>query len=133
MAQEYRIKIQNELKVNSEDVENTGYNNQGTPAEKTAQKANENISKVIALQVGKIALQNTISMFGTLTGDYIQQAQLQSITEIGTTILMAAKGGKVGIAVAIANVVVKAANAGAQAVINTRQAEMIRIRTGGSR
>lgn len=132
MAKEYRIKIQNELIMDSQDV--TGQDKQDTQSKKDkAADDNKNTSGAIALYVGKQMAQSLIGNFGALTGDYIQQANLNSIMELSTTIISAVKFGKVGVIMAVANVATKALTYGINKTIETRNADMLTVRTGGSR
>jgi len=134
MAKEYKIKIQNELTVDSKDV--TGQNN---PADKNGiqkPKSNDNgqsTSEAVAMYTLKKLAQTAISNFGSLTGDYIQSAYLSGAVGIVSDVFMIAKFGWAGVAM----VAVDTASQGVSkltTILNTNRAsEQLTIRTGGSR
>lgn len=132
MAKEYRIRIQNELTVDSQDV--TGQAKQD-PAntEQKSTRDHQQTAGAIAIYVGRQIASSVIGNFGTLTGNYIQQANVNSLLEVGTTLIMAAKFGKAGVIMAVANVASKAISYGANKNIENKNADMLNIRTGGTR
>ena len=134
MAKEYRIRIQNELTVDSHDV--TGQNN---PADKNGiQKPKDSskeqtASEALAVYTFKKAAQTALSNFGALTGDYIQSAYLQSAANVVTDVIMIAKFGWAGVAMAAVDVVSKGVGFFADMTTQNRNAEQLAVRTGGSR
>lgn len=134
MAQEYRIRIQNELTVDSHDV--TRQNNPVGP--NGIQKSNsgtkeQSPSEALALYTFQKASQTIISNFGALTGDSIQAAYLNNASSLVTDIIAIAKFGWAGVAMAVVDVVSKTTGYVANKNLANRDAEQLRIRTGGSR
>lgn len=132
---EYYIHVQAEL-VETGDT-SAPSNKSATPDQTTKKLTKEagdkagsgSVSKVIAIQMGKKALNYGIQNYANLTGDYIGQANIGSIIEIASLAAMAA-AGPVGIASAVASVTVKSVSYGIDMAKKRREVEFLRERTG---
>jgi hypothetical protein len=140
LAKEYKISIDNNL-VGLEQVGQSAsqevkspIGDQNAKAEALAEKTSKfgSISKAIAVQMGKQALNYALSNYGSLTGDYITQNKISEMLEVGSLIAMAASGW-VGAAAAIGAVAVKAVNRYVDVKKSEIQSNAMQIRTGGSR
>jgi len=135
MDTEYRIPINIEL-IATESKGTPSPTSKATPAQTQKKLANEasneasgSVSKVVAIQVGKRALQYGIQNYGNLTGDYVGQANISAGLQVAGLVAMALQG-PVGIAAAAVSLGTQALSYGIDMNKRNREAQFLRERTG---
>lgn len=126
MATEYTLRVDNVVTVKGDD----GTGKKSSKEEIRDRAVSSQIGSTIAIQMAKQATQFVVSNYGDLTGDYIQQKNLQGAIEIGGMALMAIKGGFVGVAMAIGTLAVKVAQRNIEIERANRSIALLRERTG---
>ncbi|MCK9577407.1 MAG: hypothetical protein M0R51_16005 [Clostridia bacterium] len=126
MATEYTLRVDNVVTVKGDD----GTGKKSSKEEIRDRSASSQIGSTIAIQMAKQATQFVVSNYGDLTGDYIQQKNIQGAIEIGGMALMAIKGGVVGVAMAIGTLAVKVAQRSIEIERANRSIALLRERTG---
>lgn len=131
---EYIIKVQNEL-IKTGDT-HVPTEESATPEQTTkklvkeaSNEASESVSKVVAIQVGKQALQYGIQNYGNLTGDYVGQANISAGLQVAGLVAMASQG-PVGIAAAAVSLGTQALSYGIDMNKRNRETQFLRERTG---
>lgn len=132
---EYRITAEMELLQTNTD-KSPSPQSKSTPAQTTKKLANEasneasgSVSKLVAIQMGKQALQYGMSNYGNLTGDYVGQANISAGLQVAGLVAMASQG-PLGIAAAVTSLGIQAANYGIDMAKKRRETEFLRERTG---
>lgn len=133
---EYDIYIHHD--ISGGENETAGATSQIASAGTTPQKQVEaaktsntsNITKLVAVKIGKDALQWGVSNYGNLTGDYLGQTRIQEAIGIGAGILTAAKGGVLGVIAVGATIGIKAANRAITLAKERQETELLRARVG---
>jgi len=126
MATEYILRVDNVVTVKNDD----GTGRESPKDEIKSRAVSSQIGSTIAVQMAKQATQFVIGNYGDLTGDYIQQKNIQSVIEIGGLSFMAMKGGVVGIAIAMGTIAVKIAQQNIAVEKMNRSTALLRERTG---
>lgn len=131
---EYIIKVQNELiKTGDTHVPTeesaTPEQTQKKIAKEASNEASGSVSKLVAIQIGKQALQYGMSNYGNLTGDYVGQANISAGLQVAGLVAMASQG-PLGIAAAVTSLGIQAANYGIDMAKKRRETEFLRERTG---
>lgn len=131
---EYIIKVQNEL-IKTGDT-HVPTEESATPEQTTkkltkeaSNEASESVSKVVAIQMGKQALQYGIQNYGNLTGDYVTQANISAGLQVAGLVAMASQG-PVGIAAAVVSLGTQALSYGIDVANRNREAQFLRERVG---
>lgn len=131
---EYYIYVQAEL-VETGDTR-VPSNKSATPDQTTKKLTKEasnegsgSVSKIIAIQMGKQALQYGIQNFANLTGDYITQSNIGTAIQVTSLVAMASQG-PVGIAAAAVSLGTQALNYGIDMNKRNREAQFLRERVG---
>jgi len=135
MDTEYRIPINVEL-IATESKGTPSPTSKATPgqtqkklAKEASNEASGSVSKVVAIQVGKRALQYGIQNYGNLTGDYVGQANISAGLQVAGLVAMALQG-PVGIAAAAVSLGTQALSYGIDMNKRNREAQFLRERTG---
>lgn len=135
MDTEYRIPINVEL-IATESKGTPSPTSKVTPdqtqkklAKEASNEASGSVSKVVAIQVGKRALQYGIQNYGNLTGDYVTQANISAGLQVAGLVAMASQG-PVGIAAAAVSLGTQALSYGIDMNKRNREAQFLRERTG---
>lgn len=135
MDTEYRIPINVEL-IATESKGTPSPTSKVTPdqtqkklAKEASNEASGSVSKVVAIQVGKRALQYGIQNYGNLTGDYVGQANISAGLQVAGLVAMALQG-PVGIAAAAVSLGTQALSYGIDMSKRNREAQFLRERTG---
>lgn len=127
------IKGQYNQNENNYGIENLSFNPEGgverTGARQNSSPRNGGVTNAVVANVAKKAIQYGISQYGNLTGDYVTQANISAMIEIGGLVAMAATG-PVGIAAAVTSLGIQAANYGIDMAKKRRETEFLRERTG---
>lgn len=126
MATEYTLRVDNVVTVKGDD----GTGKKSSKEEIRDRAVSSQIGSTIAIQMAKQATQFVVSNYGDLTGDYIQQKNIQGAIEISGMALMAIKGGVVGVAMAIGTLAVKVAQRNIEIERANRSIALLRERTG---
>lgn len=126
MATEYTLRVDNVVTVKGDD----GTGQKSSKEEIKSREMSSQIGATIAIQMAKQATQFVVSNYGDLTGDYIQQKNIQGAFEIGGLALMAIKGGAVGVALAVGTLVIKVAQRNIEVERANRSIALLRERTG---
>lgn len=126
MATEYTLRVDNVVTVKGDD----GTGQKTSKEEIKSREMSSQIGSTIAIQMAKQATQFVVSNYGDLTGDYIQQKNIQGALEIGGLALMAIKGGAVGTALAVGILVIKVAQRSIEVERANRSIALLRERTG---
>lgn len=126
MATEYTLRVDNVVTVKGDD----GTGQKSSKEEIKSREMSSQIGSTIAIQMAKQATQFVVSNYGDLTGDYIQQKNIQGAIEIGGLALMAIKGGAVGVALAVGTLVIKVAQRNIEVERANRSIALLRERTG---
>lgn len=126
MATEYTLRVDNVVTVKGDD----GTGQKSSKEEIKSREMSSQIGSTIAIQMAKQATQFVVSNYGDLTGDYIQQKNIQGVVEIGGLALMAIKGGAVGTALAVGILVIKVAQRNIEVERANRSIALLRERTG---
>jgi hypothetical protein len=136
MDTEYRIPINIEL-IATESKGTPSPTSKATPDQTQKKLANEAsneaggvLSKMVAIQVGKQAINYGLQNYGNLTGDYITQSHLQTANQLGGTLLMAVKGGIAGMTIAAASLGFQVISYGIDVANRNREAQCLRERVG---
>ena len=131
---EYIIKVQSELRKTGDTHVPT--EESATPEQTTkkltkeaSNEASESVSKVVAIQVGKQALQYGIQNYGNLTGDYVRQANISAGLQVAGLVAMASQG-PVGIAAAAVSLGTQVLSYGIDMNKRNREAQFLRERVG---
>lgn len=131
---EYIIKVQNEL-IKTGDT-HVPTEESATPEQTTkkltkeaSNEASESVSKVVAIQMGKQALQYGIQNYGNLTGDYVRQANISAGLQVAGLVAMASQG-PVGIAAAVVSLGTQTLSYGIDMNNRNREAQFLRERVG---
>lgn len=131
---EYIIKVQNEL-IKTGDT-HVPTEESATPEQTTkkltkeaSNEASESVSKVVAIQMGKQALQYGIQNYGNLTGDYVTQANISAGLQVAGLVAMASQG-PVGIAAAAVSLGTQALSYSIDMNKRNREAQFLRERVG---
>ena len=85
---------------------------------------------MVAIQVGKQAINYGLQNYGNLTGDYITQSHLQTANQLGGTLLMAVKGGIAGMVIATASLGFQVISYGIDVANRNREVQFLRERVG---
>ena len=135
MDTEYRIPINIEL-IATESKGTPSPTSKVTPdqtqkklAKEASNEASGSVSKVVAIQVGKRALQYGIQNYGNLTGDYVGQANISAGLQVAGLVAMALQG-PVGIAAAAVSLGTQALSYGIDMNKRNREAQFLRERVG---
>lgn len=135
MDTEYRIPINIEL-IATESKGTPSPTSKATPdqtqkklAKEASNEASGSVSKVVAIQVGKRALQYGIQNYGNLTGDYVGQANISAGLQVAGLVAMALQG-PVGIAAAAVSLGTQALSYGIDMNKRNREAQFLRERVG---
>ena len=135
MDTEYRIPINVEL-IATESKGTPSPTSKVTPdqtqkklAKEASNEASGSVSKVVAIQVGKRALQYGIQNYGNLTGDYVGQANISAGLQVAGLVAMALQG-PVGIAAAAVSLGTQALSYGIDMNKRNREAQFLRERVG---
>lgn len=135
MDTEYRIPINVEL-IATESKGTPSPTSKATPdqtqkklAKEASNEASGSVSKVVAIQVGKRALQYGIQNYGNLTGDYVTQANISAGLQVAGLVAMALQG-PVGIAAAAVSLGTQALSYGIDMNKRNREAQFLRERVG---
>lgn len=135
MDTEYRIPINVEL-IATESKGTPSPTSKAAPAQtqkklakEASNEASGSVSKVVAIQVGKRALQYGIQNYGNLTGDYVGQANISAGLQVAGLVAMALQG-PVGIAAAAVSLGTQALSYGIDMNKRNREAQFLRERTG---
>lgn len=135
MDTEYRIPINVEL-IATESKGTPSPTSKATPdqtqkklAKEASNEASGSVSKVVAIQVGKRALQYGIQNYGNLTGDYVGQANISAGLQVAGLVAMALQG-PVGIAAAAVSLGTQALSYGIDMNKRNREAQFLRERVG---
>lgn len=126
MATEYTLRVDNVVTIKGDD----GTGQKTSKEEIKSREMSSQIGATIAIQMAKQATQFVVSNYGDLTGDYIQQKNIQGAIEIGGLALMAIKGGAVGVALAVGTLVIKVAQRNIEVERANRSIALLRERTG---
>lgn len=126
MATEYTLRVDNVVTIKGDD----GTGQKSSKEEIKSREMSSQIGSTIAIQMAKQATQFVVSNYGDLTGDYIQQKNIQGALEIGGLALMAIKGGAVGTALAVGILVIKVAQRSIEVERANRSIALLRERTG---
>jgi len=132
---EYRITAEMELlqtntdKSPSPQSKATPEQTQKKIAKEAGNEASGSVSKVVAIQVGKRALQYGIQNYGNLTGDYVGQANISAGLQVAGLVAMALQG-PVGIAAAAVSLGTQALSYGIDMNKRNREAQFLRERVG---
>lgn len=126
MATEYTLRVDNVVTVKGDD----GTGQKSSKEEIKSREMSSQIGSTIAIQMAKQATHFVVSNYGDLTGDYIQQKNIQGALEIGGLALMAIKGGAVGVALAVGTLVIKVAQRNIEVERANRSIALLRERTG---
>lgn len=126
MATEYTLRVDNVVTVKGDD----GTGQKSSKEEIKSREMSSQIGSTIAIQMAKQATHFVVSNYGDLTGDYIQQINIQGAIEIGGLALMAIKGGAVGVALAVGTLVIKVAQRNIEVERANRSITLLRERTG---
>lgn len=126
MATEYTLRVDNVVTIKGDD----GTGQKTSKEEIKSREMSSQIGSTIAIQMAKQATQFVVSNYGDLTGDYIQQKNIQGVVEIGGLALMAIKGGAVGAALAVGILVIKVAQRNIEVERANRTIALLRERTG---
>lgn len=130
MAKEIVIKVDHTLKGDTDVTQETiEIQDAQESTEKTKRKADKGASRTIAAFMGKQALNYAVSNYGNLTGDYIAQANIQGVIEIGGIIAMAFTG-PVGVVASIGAVGVKVVSQQIDLYKKNLNTQLLRERTG---
>ena len=135
MDTEYRIPINVEL-IATESKGTPSPTSKATPdqtqkklAKEASNEASGSVSKVVAIQVGKRALQYGIQNYGNLTGDYVGQANISAGLQVAGLVAMALQG-PVGIAAAAVSLGTQALSYSIDMNKRNREAQFLRERVG---
>lgn len=126
MATEYTLRVDNVVTIKGDD----GTGQKSSKEEIKSREMSSQIGSTIAIQMAKQATNFVVSNYGDLTGDYIQQKNIQGAIEIGGLALMAIKGGSVGVALAVGVLVIKVAQRNIEVERANRSIALLRERTG---
>lgn len=135
MDTEYRIPINVEL-IATESKGTPSPTSKATPAQtqkklakEASNEASGSVSKLVAIQMGKQALQYGMSNYGNLTGDYVTQANIGAGVQIAGLVAMASQG-PLGIAAAVFSLSTQALNNGLDIAKKNREVQFLRERVG---
>lgn len=132
---EYRITAEMELlqtntdKSPSPQSKATPEQTQKKIAKEASNEASGSVSKLVAIQIGKQALQYGMSNYGNLTGDYVTQANIGAGVQIAGLVAMASQG-PLGIAAAVFSLSTQALNYGLDIAKKNREVQFLRERVG---
>ena len=132
---EYRITAEMELlqtntdKSPSPQSKATPEQTQKKIAKEASNEASGSVSKLVAIQMGKQALQFGMSNYGNLTGDYVTQANIGAGVQIAGLVAMASQG-PLGIAAAVFSLSTQALNNGLDIAKKNREVQFLRERVG---
>ena len=132
---EYRITAEMELlqtntdKSPSPQSKATPEQTQKKIAKEASNEASGSVSKLVAIQMGKQALQFGMSNYGNLTGDYVTQANIGAGVQIAGLVAMASQG-PLGIAAAVFSLSTQALNNGLGIAKKNREVQFLRERVG---
>jgi hypothetical protein len=126
MATEYTLRVDNVVTIKGDD----GTGQKTSKEEIKSREMSSQIGSTIAIQMAKQATQFVVSNYGDLTGDYIQQKNIQGAFEIGGLALMAIKGGAVGVALAVGILAIKVVQRNIEVERANRSITLLRERTG---
>jgi len=132
---EYRITAEMELlqtntdKSPSPQSKATPEQTQKKIAKEAGNEASGSVSKLVAIQMGKQALQYGMSNYGNLTGDYVTQANIGAGVQIAGLVAMASQG-PLGIAAAVFSLSTQALNYGLDIAKKNREVQFLRERVG---
>lgn len=132
---EYRITAEMELlqtntdKSPSPQSKATPEQTQKKIAKEASNEASGSVSKLVAIQMGKQALQYGMSNYGNLTGDYVTQANIGAGVQIAGLVAMASQG-PLGIAAAVFSLSTQALNNGLDIAKKNREVQFLRERVG---
>ncbi len=135
MDTEYRIPINVEL-IATESKGTPSPTSKATPdqtqkkiAKEASNEASGSVSKLVAIQIGKQALQYGMSNYGNLTGDYVTQANIGAGVQIAGLVAMASQG-PLGIAAAVFSLSTQVLNYGLDIAKKNREVQFLRERVG---
>ena len=126
--EEMQFNTANEISFNPEG----GYSAQGGSGNGASEKVNSlrgGTVNAIIVQTAKKAISYGISNYGNLTGDYITQANVQGILELGGMVATAATGPIGSIAV-IGDLAVREINRQVELTKKNQNTQLLRARTG---
>lgn len=132
---EYRITAEMELlqtntdKSPSPQSKATPEQTQEKIAKEASNEASGSVSKLVAIQMGKQALQYGMSNYGNLTGDYVTQANIGAGVQIAGLVAMASQG-PLGIAAAVFSLSTQVLNNGLDIAKKNREVQFLRERVG---
>lgn len=86
--------------------------------------------KVAMIDAGKKVLQNAISQYGNLTGDYISQRRIDNMIKIAGYVSTIAVGGVVGAIAVGSDIVLSIANHSVEVAKSNDMANLLRVRSG---
>lgn len=108
-----------------------GFNptNQAAMPQQPQTKKSANMNGAIAAMMAKKAIQYGIQNYGNLTGDYVTQANISGLIEVGGLVATAATG-PIGVVAALSSVAIQVANLEIERAKQRQQVQFMRERTG---